>query len=81
MVEIVQDHGSLGMPVDDRRDLGRDVIGLSAGDPLLEKRIVCHLAARAADLPPMPNPIGSAAATASPSRRSLSKDRRVDAVP
>jgi len=47
VVEIVQDHGSPGIPLDDRRDLGRDAIGLSAGDPLAEKRIVCHLAARA----------------------------------
>jgi hypothetical protein len=46
VVEIVQDHGSPGIPVDDRRDLGRDAIGLSAGDPLTQKRIVWHLAAR-----------------------------------
>ena len=46
-MEIVEDHGSPGIPVDDRSDLWRDAVGLSAGDPLTEKRIVWHLAARA----------------------------------
>lgn len=46
-VEFAQDHGSSGMPVDDRGDLARNVTGPVAGDPLEQERLVFHTSAQA----------------------------------